>query len=559
MKKFGSAIVKIICCAVAVGLVFWFKLPPLNVHSQAFWTFLFECILLCTAIVCISTLISFIRRQMARNQGQTVDAPNLLADGKQMLKNASLPVKIVLGALGGIIVFSLLMSAVGARIFNASRYASLIEMQDGDFAADVAELSMSQIPVVDRDTAMRLGQRKLGEMSDLVSQFEIENDYTQINYQGKPTRVTPLGYADFVKWFTNADEGIPAYIKVDLTTQEVDLVRMDEVGLGNIRYSRSEYLLRNLDRHLRFSYPTKIFGDVSFEIDESGTPYWVASVIRYRVGFWNGADIAGVVLLNAVTGETAYYDLADIPRWVDQAYEESMILNQLTDNGLLKNGYWNSVFGQKGCVVPTEGYNYIAVDDDVWLYTGITSVTADESNIGFVLVNLRTKEARYYVQAGAEEYSAMGSAQGQIQEKNYTATFPILLNVGGRPTYFMSLKDAAGLVKMYAYVDMAQYQIVGTGTSVDKARAAYIELLADEDIETETKPDADDVKTVSGTVSAVANAVVDGNTRYYVLLNEGETVYVLPATLSDRLPFLKSGDTLTLTYTGSQITAVVIQ
>ncbi len=199
-------------------------------------------------------------------------------------------------------------------------------------------------------------------------------------------------------------------------------------------------------------------------------------------------------------------------------------------------------------------YGYI---DDVWMYTGITSVTADESNIGFVLINLRTKEARYYVQAGAEEYSAMDSAEGQIQEKNYTSTFPILLNVGGRPTYFMSLKDDAGLVKMYAFVDMAQYQIVGTGTSVDKAREAYLSLLADEDIETETTPDA--TTTVSGVVTALAQAVVDGNTQYYLRIEGVEGVTVLPANLSDDLPFLKVGDTVTVTFDNAKATQIEIK
>lgn len=551
MKKIGSVILRVLCCLIAVAILFWFELPPINLRSEAFWGFLFQSILLCTAIVCITTLLGFARRQLSRKGGRSRYDTTPVEDAKQLFKGAGLPVKIIVGVLGGIIVFSLLMTLIGARLFNASKYASLIQTVDGDFAADVAELSMSQIPVVDRDTAMRLGQRKLGEMSDLVSQFEIEDDYTQINYGGRPVRVTPLGYADIIKWFTNSKEGIPAYITVDLTTQEVKLVRLSELGLGNIKYARSECLLRNLDRYLRFKYPTKIFGETSFEIDEFGTPYWVASVIKYRVGFWSGADISGVVLLNAVTGESEYYDLADIPPWVDQAYDENMLFDQLTDNGLLKNGFFNSIFGQKGCVMPTEGYNYVAIDDDVWMYTGITSVTADESNIGFVLVNLRTKEARYYVQAGAEEYSAMDSAEGQIQEKNYISTFPILLNVGGRPTYFMSLKDDAGLVKMYAYVDMAQYQIVGTGNTVDKARDAYIALLEDENLVTapETPDNVNDVH-VSGTVTAVASAVVDGNTRYYVRIGEDETIHVLPATLSHSLPFIQVGDTISINYHG---------
>lgn len=551
MKKFGSLLIRVVCCAAALFVMFWVQLPPLNLRSQAFWAFLFEAILVCTAIICISAVIGFIKTRFIDKKKTVVN----FQDSKQMLKSAAFPVKIVVGALAGIIVFSVVMSIAGAQFFNASRYASLIQLQDGDFAADVAELSMSQIPVVDRDTAERLGQRKLGEMSDLVSQFEIEDDYTQINFKGRPTRVTPLKYADAIKWLTNQQEGIPAYISVDLTTQEVDLVRLSEMGMGNIRYSRSEYFMRNLDRYLRFQYPTKIFGDVSFEIDEAGTPYWVASVINYRIALWSGADVSGVVLLNAITGESNYYDLKEIPTWVDQAYEESIVFDQLTYNGLLKNGYLNSIFGQKGCVMPTEGYNYIAIDDDVWLYTGITSVTTDESNIGFVLVNLRTKEARYYVQAGAEEYSAMDSAEGQVQEKNYISTFPILLNVGDRPTYFMSLKDDAGLVKMYAYVDMAQYHIVGTGTSVDKARAAYLELLADENIETEPLPEIQ-TRLVTGKVSAIATAVVDGNTVYYVKLGEDGAVHSIPLDKSPLLPFMKVGDTITLHYADTLLTAV---
>ena len=556
MKKMRGAIVRFLCCVAAVGGMFWFDLPAINLRNQGFWSFVVKSIIVCAVIIGIGGVWRFIKSKL-HGGAEVVDGKAVFSNGKRMLKSAALPVKAVLITVVGIILLSLLMSLIGARIFNAKRYASLIETTNGDFATDVAELSMSQIPVVDRDTATRLGQRKLGEMSDLVSQFEIEDDYTQINYKDRPTRVTPLKYADFIKWCTNSAEGIPAYIAVDLTTQEVDLVRLSDLGLGNIRYSGSEYFLRNVNRALRFKYPTKIFGSVSFEIDEKGTPYWVASVIQYKIGLWSGPDICGVVLMDATTGESNYYALADIPQWVDQAYDENMLFRQLTDNGLLKNGYWNSLFGQKGCVMPTDGYNYLAIDDDVWMYTGITSVTADESNIGFVLVNLRTKEARYYVQAGAEEYSAMDSARGQIQEKNYTATFPILLNVGGRPTYFMSLKDSAGLVKMYAFVDMEQYQIVGTGTSVDKAREAYLSMLADEKIETDTEV-IEQVSEEVGVVTALASAVVDGNTQYYVKMSGKESIVVLPASISNELPFLKVGDTLTVFYTNGKPTSVTI-
>ena len=397
---------------------------------------------------------------------------------------------------------------------------------------------MSQIPVVDRETSVALGKRKLGEMSDLVSQFNIADNYTQINYNGEPVRVSPLMYGDAIKWIKNTASGIPGYIMVNMTTQEASLIRLDQ----GIKYSESEYFMRNIYRHLRFQHPTRIFDDVTFEIDDNGTPYWVASTVEYRIGWWSGYDIGGAVLVNAITGESVYYDLEDIPSWVDQVFSSNLVVEQLTYTGKYSNGFFNSIFGQTGVLRPTEGYNYLAINDDVWLYTGMTSVLADESNVGFVLVNLRTKETKFYSIPGAEEYSAMSSAQGQVQHLNYTATFPLLLNIADRPTYFMSLKDAAGLVKMYAFVDVAQYQVVGTGDTVDAARNDYIMKLSNENIE---MPSAQDE--ITALVEKIASAVVDGNTVYYIRLAGSEDVYTVPVSLSDQLPFVAVGDRITLT------------
>ena len=251
------------------------------------------------------------------------------------------------------------------------------------------------------------------------------------------------------------------------------------------------------------------------------------------------------MLVNAVTGESKYYDVGEAPEWIDQVYDADLILQQLVYNGKYRSGYWNSIFGQKGVLTPTEGYNYIALDDDVWLYTGMTSVVSDESNVGFVLVNMRTKETRYYTVPGAEEYSAMDSAEGQVQHLSYNATFPILLNIGNRPTYFMSLKDAAGLVKMYAFVDVQQYQIVGTGTSVQAAQEDYLnKLTADGQID--IQPPEEDTVEIKGTVTALSTAVVNGNTVYYIRVDDGAQVRVITAaiSLSSELPFLSVGDTI---------------
>lgn len=537
MRKTISTVFRVLISAALIFLLYWFTLPAFHFRSHGFYQFLIASFAIVIAVNFTGNLISFFRNLSGRRAAaQTQKYTQRFVPTENPVQSLGKPVKILLCCICGLFVVSVIFNVIGAQIFHADAYRDLLSVSDGNFAQDVAELNMSQIPVVDRDTSQTLGKRKLGEMSDLVSQFEIAPDYTQINYNGVPYRVTPLLYGDIIKWFNNRKEGIPGYLTVDMTTQEVSLVRLE----NGIRYSKSEYFMRNIRRYLRFQYPTKIFDEISFEIDDSGTPYWVASTVEFRIGFWSGRDIGGVVLVNAITGEHEYYSVENAPQWIDQVYSSDLILEQLTYNGEYRSGYWNSLFGQKGVLMPTDGSNYLAIDDDVWLYTGMTSVVSDESNVGFVLVNLRTKETRYYAVPGAEEYSAMSSSEGQVQHLGYTATFPILLNVGDRPTYFMSLKDAAGLVKMYAFVDVQQYQVVATGSTVREARELYLKKLAEEG-QVEIKEPEAVMTEVNGTVQSVASAVVDGNTVYYLRLTDG-TVLTASIALSDRLPFLAEGD-----------------
>ncbi len=527
-----------VASAVIAFLLFWFQLPPLNLRSPAFWTFIVE--ILVVVIVCFS-LTEILAKLKGFGANMNQGKIDFSAFRRQKGTGKKRPWQVIVALIAVvIIVLKMVGGLIGAEIFNASRYRDLIVIEEGDFSEDIAQLSMDQIPVVDRDTAMRLGQRQLGTIPDLVSQFEISADYTQINVGEKPTRVTPLIYADFFKWLGNRDSGIPGYIVVDMVTQDTELVRLPE-GKG-ILYSESEYFMRNINRYLRFSYPTKIFGEVLFEIDDEGNPYWVAPCMEYRIGLWSGIDVKGAVLVKADTGESVYYDVTEIPQWVDRVYESNRIIEQLNWNGKYQEGFINAYFGQRNVRQATEGYNYIAVDDDVYMYTGMTSATADESNIGFVLVNMRTKETKFYTVPGAEEYSAMASAEGQVQHLGYKATFPILLNVADRPTYFMSLKDASGLVKMYAYVDVQRYQVVGTGNTVEEAQADYIaKLQSDEEVEITQQ-----TATFTAAVADITSAVVDGSTRYYILFEGDSRVYTADITLSERLPFIRVGDVLTV-------------
>lgn len=521
-----NILINLIVTIVAGFIYFYVELPPINLHSAAFYSFF----LFLSVVYCITAVITSGIYRQAEN-GKTF---------WKLLKGSCIVPLIVIGAVFVIYVVGGLLSSV---VIRSGAYAKLITVETGDFTHDIEEISFDQIPMLDRDSAEKLGDRKLGELADMVSQFEVADNYTQINYKGRPVRVTPLRYGDIFKWLNNRSAGLPAYLIIDMVTQEVDVVRLPE----GMHYTTAEHFSRNLYRHLRFQYPTYIFNEPTFEIDEEGTPYWVCSRIVKRIGLFGGTDIQGAVLVNAITGESQYY--TDIPTWVDGVYSAEIIMDQYDYYGTYQGGFINSLFGQKNVTVTTEGYNYIAANDDVYVYTGVTSAGSDESNIGFILTNQRTKQTTFYSIAGAEEFSAMNSAEGVVQHLNYSATFPLLLNISNQPTYFMALKDYAGLVKMYAMVNVQQYQIVATGASVEECQSNYYKLLRQNKLDTGEAPILPaDEDTVTGIVTALRSAVIDGTTMYYVTLDAGNTVYCISAGEVEKVILLNVGDRITITY-----------
>ena len=532
----GSVIIwSLVITIVFAFLYFYFQLPALNIHSGDLYVFI---ILICLVWCAASLILGGFRGSSVKEYVSTAR------------KKAAVPFYIIcLCALVAVVG-----SIVGWRLFRARDYASLLPIEQGDFASDVAEISFDQIPMLDDASANVLATRRLGELSDLVSQFEVNPESYQINYHNRPVRVTYLNYGDVFKWGNNQSAGIPAYLIIDMVTQEVEVARIDQ----GIRYSPSEYFFRDLDRYLRFHYPTLMFSDVNFEVNEEGEPYWVATVITKKIGLFGGEDVTGAVLLNAVTGESEYLPMEEIPLWVDRVATADLIIEQYNYYGLYQGGFWNSLFGQSGCTETTAHYNYIAQDDDVWMYTGITSVTGDRGNIGFILVNQRTKEARYYPCAGADEASAMSSAQGAVQQYSYTATAPLLLNTGGQPTYFMALKDASQLVKMYAMVNVQQYDAVATGTTVEECVDNYVQLLADRGITTTTPVDPGDTETVSGVVADVRYAVVDGGTVCYIRLEGEEAYYTISAAEAPEAVILNPGDEVTIGLGGTETDSLLI-
>lgn len=451
----------------------------------------------------------------------------------------------------GVVLFLYLVigNIISLPIFHAKSYQQQLTLdKKADFYKDNETISYQSIPVVDRDSAEKLGDRKMGQMVDYVSQFEVDESYSQINYNDTPYRVTPLEYSDWIKWFTNRKEGLPAYIRVNMVTQESEVVELKE----GMKYATSDHFGRNIYRHLRFNYPTKMFDELSFEINDKGVPYWVAPVYDYKIGFFGGKDIVGAVLVNAINGEHHYYDIKDVPQWVDRVYPSDLVIRQLENYGKYTNGFLNSMFSQKGVLQPTDGYNYIVINDDVYLYTGLTSVSKDASNVGFALINLRTKDGKYYNISGAEEHSAMSSAEGKVQNLKYTATFPILVNASGEPTYFLSLKDGSNLVKMYAFVSVKNYQIVATGTTVSEAEKNYYEILA-QNGKTNV---VSQYEKISGTVSDINSAVKEGNSIYYFKINGSDKIFIAKISLSNELPLLKAGDQVEIQYIDGQSSVV---
>ena len=525
-KPLGKAARILISLAVTLvfGLVYFYvSLPALNLQDGNFYTFVF---LLCVVFVVASLFTSGFR--MAPGSG--------VREYVRFVKTQCLPVGILMVLL---IAVGLIGTLVSMPIFRAAAYRDLLAVEDGNFAADIAQISFDKIPTLDRSSAEYLGDRQMGTLSDMVSQFEYSNDSTQINYQGRPVRVAPIDYADLIKWFTNRGEGLPAYVLVDMVTQEASVVRLPE----GMKYSFSEPLGRNIVRHLRFRYPTYLFDTPQFEIDEAGTPYWIAPRIVRTIGLFGGTDIQGAVLCNAITGECRYYDIADVPAWVDNVYTPDLIMEQYDYHGTFINGFLNSILGQKGVTMTTEGYNYIALNDDVYVYTGVTSANADQSNLGFLLSNQRTKETRFYEAPGATEYAAMGSAEGEVQDLKYKATFPLLLNIAGEPTYFIPLKDATDLVKSYAMVNVAQYQLVAVAGSVSQCEQVYIDLLSQRGIVSEEeRPETQ----ISGVVDDIRSAVMDGSTYYFVRLEGGEVYYAVSASENPVAVLLDVGDRVTI-------------
>lgn len=547
-------VLSLLCSAVFAGILFYFMLPALNFKSYDLYIYLGAVV---ASYVVFNALFS-----------NVFGKPEYVPYVKRRAIVPGIIIAVLLVAVG-------IGYLVSCEFFRASSYSKIISVDtDSNFSEDVEEQtadSFSEIPKLDEDTAAQLAARALGALKDIgsVSQFTIAPENSQINYQGKPYRVVPLQYADIIKWLVNTRDGFPGYVMVNMADESTNFVELKD---GSIRYSAYEHFNKLLKRHLRFEFPTYLFADATFEVNDDGNPFWICARLDKTIGLFGGTDVIGIVLVDAVSGECIEYSmdqLKDDPnlQWIDRVYDSDLIVQQYNYYGKYQKGFWNSLLGQKDVIKTTDGYNYIAKNDDVWMYTGVTSVTSDQSIIGFVLVNQRTKEADFYNVTGGTEYSAQQAAEGRVMDLGYTATFPLLLNIGGEPTYFLSLKDPKNqIVQQYALINVANYnnnKMGVTGTDLSKCLASYIESLKEKGITVDINPDdvvtpgtnedktPDTSKlTASGTIADIRTAVMGGESYYYIKLDSNEAYFVIAASKDEGVVILNRGDSVTVTYSG---------
>lgn len=523
------SIKKVIVALVVVALLefaaFYLFLPAISIFSRDFWFF--------QGIFVV--LFGFLTLDTNSKNRRPYDIIMVRYNTLTVIVLAIVVISIAVVFIGNI---------ASSQIFNAGRYASLITIEERDFQTDLPDSEqVNDIALMDTSSAQVVGQRAIGSLSDVVSQYSISEDYSTIDFNSQPKKVASLEYADFFKWLNNRKNGIPGYVVVDPVKFEAKYTKLNK----SIKYTTSGWFNDNLQRHVRFQYPTAIFEGYYFEIDSEGNPFYICPVLKPRVGLFGAYDVKGVVICDPCTGDSNYYDVDEVPTWVDRVYDGELATAKYDWYGRLSGGFINSIIGQKDCKMTTDDYGYKVMDGDVWVYTGVTSVIGDQSNVGFVLINARTCEAIYYTIAGAEEYSAMDAAEGQVQNLGYTAAFPSLINIGGEPTYLMVLKDKSNLVKMYAMVNMEKYSIVATGTNQKDTLANYKKLLKSNNIDAiVSENQTDEIE-----VADVKYVNIEGETYVYISDVNGNVYKILFAE-DERLIFIKQGDVIKVEYEVSE-------
>ena len=514
---------------VAIGVwINYLAMPAWNIRSVGLWVFF--------AVMAVIAAIVFAIAEKITN-----DYDSLFEEFGASLSSVAVLVIILVGML--------ICGLTSSHMFNADAYHNIISIEEGDFNSDIPKVSEEmQLSIVDVATAEKVGDRTVGSIEN-ATWYEVENEYNLIKYQGKYYRISELNYGNLFKYNKAKDNGIPGYVLVDATTQEAQYIELE----NPIKYSTSGHFSYLLKRHLRKQYPSYMFDKSFFEIDEEGNAYYITGVEKPTIGAYGGKVVESFIITNAHTGECKEYKTEDLPDWVDHAYSLNYLMRVTKNNQTYVNGFWNSWFSNTGINVTTyqykneefEGYNTaINADGEIVFYTGVTPASGAESNLGFVLANPRTGKITYYTCPGAEESSAQNAAQGLVQNLGYTATFPTILNVDGEETYFMLLKDKAGLVQRYALANIKDYTKVVQAESFEETLKLYKEKIGTVE---ESNP-TEEILTKEGIVQEIYQAEIDGCTYYYFIIEGNADLYMSSIKNSNKQVILKTGDKISIEY-----------
>lgn len=466
----------------------------------------------------------------------------------KQVKVLSKPNKFLLWFVGILLVYIIVIPMItSSAMIRTKAYQTLIgKVETGKKISNhIAPISMDEIRVVDEDLAYLLGEKVLGSQPALGSQVQI-GDFCIQKVNKKLYWVAPLLHSGFFKWLNN-QEGTAGYVMVSATNErDVRLVQNINGSDIKIKYQQGAYFNSDIHRHLYFNGFHNIgLTDFSFEIDDTGKPFWVVTKYKKKIGF-SGNDATGVVVLDAQSGAIKSYSIDNTPAWIDRIQPIEFIEQQLNDWGEYVNGYWN--FSNANKLEITEGLTLVyGHDNRSYWYTGLTSVGKDESAVGFVLVDTRTKQTTFYKQSGATEYAAQSSAKGKVQEKGYYASLPIPYNINNIPTYVMTLKDNGGLVKMFAMVAISDYTIVGVGNTMRETLSSFKNVynMADNKVNLQS---GSDKKTIESVITRIQNDVKNGNSFYYFKIKDYPSIFVGSSQISSQLPVSIAGDKIKISF-----------
>ena len=539
---------------IASGLVFLFlvyylALPIFNFRNVGFYIYLS---LIAAYILIIVKEVLVYKKKVIGHEDDACDGikydytTGKFYKGKKVISQKYSFINVLgynlLITFGGLLLVLIIIGLSGAKIFNAKKYYSQLEVSNGTMEEFETVFNYDsgsvKLPILDSDLAFKLAQAKLSQYG---AQYTIDYDnFTLISItrdgEEQLVRIAPLEYSNFFVSLNRMNQGTVGYIEVNVITKEAKIVEFED----GLKYMPSAILSKDLDRYIRFNFPSEIVEGKYFEIDDNGNPYWVVPTLKKEIGIAQGPSAKGLIIVDPISGEIKKYKLGEEPEWVDRATHEYIADIQTTNSFKFKNGWFNAVLGQKKEVFQiSDGYNYFIKDGKTYYVSCITSPNEnDQTSIGFVTINLKNREATFYAIDGITEMRAREIAENdyRVKAQAFTSTWPILIDMNGVPTYFLVLKNEVQ-AQMIVFIDVETGIKVGMGENIEAAKSDYLKQL---DV------NINDSKTVSSKVIYIRDLdsriefMLEGIDRYFVVDVNEKT--------ANEIRFMQVNDEFELTY-----------